>query len=103
MQRPSDLAPRLPPLTLWVPPARRATVWWSITALLTGALLGVLAGIRYDVTLGLPEEASAALQSLAFTATWAWMGSGSLAQSDAALCLFVERLPATSEDLAPPS
>jgi hypothetical protein len=49
--------------------AGRAALWWSVTALLTGALLGMLAGMRYEVTLGLHEGSSAALRSLAFTVT----------------------------------
>ncbi len=103
MQRPVDLASprsscalrtrRLRRAAWWR--ARRATVWRATTAVLTGALLGVLAGMRYDVTLGLPEGASALLQSLAFTATWTWMGSGSLAQGRASLHLEPDDLPAT--------
>ena len=67
-------------------------LWWSITALLSGALLGVLAGMSYDALLGLPEGASTVLKSLAFTATWTWMGSGSLAQGRAVMRLAPEDL-----------
>ena len=49
-------------------------LWPSLVALATGVLLGVLAGMRYDVLFGLPEPACAVLQSLVLTATWSCVG-----------------------------
>ncbi len=49
-------------------------LWSSLVALATGALLGVLAGMPYDVLFGLPEPACAVLRSLALTATWSCVG-----------------------------
>ncbi|MBN1640875.1 MAG: hypothetical protein JXA09_06545 [Anaerolineae bacterium] len=98
MQRPRNLSSRADACAPWTRPSRRATCWRTVAALLMGALLGVLAGMRYDLALGLPEGASAVLQSLAFTATWTWMGSGSLAQREDALHLSPDDLSPTGDD-----
>jgi hypothetical protein len=59
-------------------------LWPSLVALATGALLGVMAGMRYDVLFGLPEPACAVLRSLVLTATWSCVGQVQPAQIEAA-------------------
>jgi hypothetical protein len=51
-------------------------LWPSLAALALGALLGAVAGMRYDVVFGLPEPACDILRSLVVTATWTCLSQG---------------------------
>jgi hypothetical protein len=75
MDRRLSLANELPLPAPDKRPARSAGVLWrSLSAVAIGAVLGTLAGARYDVLFGLSDPVCALLQSLLFTATWTYAG-----------------------------
>jgi hypothetical protein len=49
-------------------------LWRAVAALAIGALLGALAGMRYDLVFGLSEPLCVIVQSAVFTAAWTSIG-----------------------------
>jgi hypothetical protein len=46
----------------------------ALAAVVVGALLGALAGTRYDLVFGLPQHLSAIVQAAVFAAAWTCAG-----------------------------
>ena len=49
-------------------------LWRALAAMIVGALLGALAGTRYDLVFGVSQPLSAVVQAVVFTVAWTCAG-----------------------------
>lgn len=59
---------------LWFHISCREVVWHTLAALAWGAVLGALAGLRYDLMFGFSEAECATVQTLIVTVCWTYVG-----------------------------